>query len=107
MHRVDHAGHPGGAGRHPTVEARLGVVGVDDVGLEPPEEPPQLGQGHHVLADGRGPGGVTQGLVPDAPGLQLGYEWPGSRHPHHLHTGLGEGSELGTEQAAPGSCRPW
>ncbi len=98
VHRVDHAGHPGGTGRQPTVQARLGVVGVDDVGFEPPEEPPQFGQGHHVLADGHGPGGVTQGLVSDAPGLQPGYVRSGSRHSHHLHSSFGKGSELGAEQ---------
>ena len=98
VHGVDDAGHPGGAGGHPAVEARLGVMGMDDVGIEPPEEPPQLVQRHDVLADRDGPRRVSQGLVTDAPRLQLGHVRSRSRHPDDLHAGLGERSELGAEQ---------
>jgi len=98
MHRVDHAGHPSGAGSDPSVEARLGVVGVDDVGPKPSEELPQLDERHDVLADRRGPGGMSEGLVADTPRFQLGYERAGSRHPDYFHAGLGESSELRAQQ---------
>ena len=98
MHRVDHAGHPGGTGSHPSVETRLGVVGVDDVRPKTPEELPQLDERHDVPADGDGPGGMAQRLVTDAPRFQLGHERSGSRHSDHFHAGLGKRTELWPEQ---------
>src|ERR1700677_3228603 len=67
MHGIDHSAHAGRTGSHPTIEAWLGVVGVDDVGLEPSEKLPKLAQGHEVLPNRNGPGGVAEGLVVDAP----------------------------------------
>ena len=90
--------HPGRSGSDPSVEARFGIVGVDDVGLEPPEELPQFGERHEVLADRRGPGRMVEGLVADAPRFQLGDERAGSRHADHLHAGLGKGSELRAQE---------
>ena len=54
--RVDHHRHPGQPGRHPPVDAGLGVVGVHDVRPEPPEQLHQLEQRPGVLADRHGPG---------------------------------------------------
>ena len=61
----------GGLGRDAAVDARLGVVGVDDVGLQVPEHPPQLGQRPHVGRQRPAPGGVVQAHVADAVGFEL------------------------------------
>jgi hypothetical protein len=73
-------------------------MGVDDVGPESSEEPPQFMEGHEVLADRDGPGCVAKRLVADAPGFQLGNERTGSRHADHFHAGLGKGSELWAQE---------
>ena len=90
--------HPGRAGSDPSVDARFGVVRVDDVGIESPEELPQLDKCHEVLADGGGPGGVAEGLVADTPRFQLGDERSGSRHADDVHAGFGKGAELRAQQ---------
>ena len=71
---------------------------MDDVGLEPAKETPQLQKGQNVLADGDRPGRVPQGHVADAPCFELGDERSGSRYADHLHAGVGKGSELWTEE---------
>ena len=67
VHGVDDARHPGRPGGDSSVDARFGVVGVDDVGPQSSEEPPQFDKRHDVLADRNGPRGMAQGLVADAP----------------------------------------
>ena len=95
---VDHQRDPGQAGRDPSVDAGLGVVGVDDVGAEPTEQPVQLAEREHVLVGRAGPGGVTQRMVHDAVGLQGGDERSRCRRGVDLEAGVPERPQLGPEQ---------
>ena len=107
VHGIDHSGHPGRTGSHPSVDARFGVVRVDDVGLESSEELPKLAQGQEVLADGGGPGGMdgeARGGCPTIPArVRTGREPTPRPPPCRLRRRLGAGGRAG----APGSCRPW
>ena len=98
MHGVDHAAHTGGPGRHTSVDARLGVVCVDNVGLQPPKELPQFTQGHDVLGDGNRPGGMPKRNMTDSPRLQLRDVGPGCGHADDLHAGRREPTELGAQE---------
>ena len=51
VHRIDHHRHPSEPRCHPSVDARLRIVGVDDIGTQPPEQANQLAESEDVIGD--------------------------------------------------------
>ena len=105
VHGVDDAGHSCRSGRDPPVQAGLGVVGVDDVRPEFPEQALELDQGQDVLSDGDGPCGMFQWHVGDAPGGELVDEGTRRGHADDLHAGVGERPQLRAEEEGQADVR--
>jgi hypothetical protein len=95
---VHHQRHPGRSGGDASVDAGLGVVRVDDVGAEPPEEAVELEQRLGVAAQVGRSGGVAQGVVHDAVGLEGGHVGPGRGGSVDVVAGGLERTELRPEE---------
>ncbi len=97
---VDHDGYPGEPAEDPAVEARLGVVGVEDVDLLVPEDAPQVAGGAQVAPQAPSPRRGGERDVPDTGRLQLGDIRAGGADPDRLPSESGGGGELRHHQVA-------
>ena len=95
---VHHHGHAHGAAGDPPQHPGLGVVGVHDVGSQPPQDRGQLAHGGDVAIEGHGPGGVAQRDDRDARGGEVLGVPAGAGQADDLVAGGGEALELGPQQ---------
>ena len=92
------SGHPGQPPGDAAEDARLRVVGVEDVGAQRAEQPHELAERPQVLERvvRAGEGGHVD--VADAHRGEVGDVRSGGRHADHLVAGVGEGPQLRPEQ---------
>ena len=90
--------HLGRPRREPAVHAGFGIVGVDDVGPQPPEQAVQPAGGTDVAGQGETTGGVRERDMAHTRGDELWDVWSGCRYADNVVAGVGEGAELRSQQ---------
>jgi hypothetical protein len=95
---VDDHRDPGQPADDAPVHARLGVVGVEDVGSLPPQDAPQLGGRPQVGEQVHAPGGRAKRHVADALGLELVGVGAGGADADRVAAPVAHGPELGPQQ---------